>query len=212
MKRQSGYALIVILLLLALVLISLSVALPPVFHQAQREKEEELIFRGQQYQRAIGRFYRKFGRYPQKVEELIRTNDRSFLRRPFPDPMTPDGKWRIIRVGAAGQLIGSKQQPKVPAQQPQPRGPQREQPARGPSQDSGSTSSMGSAGVGAPIIGVASNSDKLSIRVYDGYTRYDHWEFIYDPAKEALRAPAGTTPAPETGSGDKSKTKPKSSS
>lgn len=204
MQRQSGYALIVILLLLAFVLISLSVAVPPVFKQAQREKEEELIFRGQQYQRAIGRFYRKFGRYPLKVEELIRTNDRNFLRRPFPDPMTPDGNWRIIRLGPAGQLVGSKHQQQAPAPAPQ-RGAQ---PARDASPGSGS--SMGSGGVSYPIIGVASNSDQFSIRVYDGYMRYDQWEFIYDPAKEATRTPPGATPTPDAGSGNKPKTKPKS--
>ena len=138
MQRQSGYALIVILLLLAFVLISLSVAVPPVFKQAQREKEEELIFRGQQYQRAIGRFYRKFGRYPLKVEELMRTNDRNFLRRPFPDPMTRDGNWRIIRLGPAGQLVGSKHQQKAPAPAQQP-GAQRKQPASDASQGSRSS-------------------------------------------------------------------------
>lgn len=207
MKRQSGYALIVILLLLAFVLISLSVAVTPVLTQAKREKEDELIFRGQQYQRAIGRFYRKFGRYPLKMEELIRTNDRNFLRRPYPDPMTPDGNWRIIRVGPAGQLVGSKHQQKAPAPSQQP-GAQRGQPASAASPGSGS--SMGSGGVSYPIVGVASTSDQLSIRVYDGYMRYDQWEFIYDPAKEALKKAAGATPTPDEKTDDKSKTKPKS--
>jgi hypothetical protein len=68
---------------------------------------------------------------------------------------------------------------------------------------------MGSGGVNLPIVGVASNSTELSIRVYEDYTRYDQWEFVYDPAKQALRAAPGGKTEPETGSGDKSKTRPK---
>ena len=153
--RQAGYALIVILLLLALVLISLSVAVHPVLRAAQREKEEELIFRGEQYQRAIGRFFRKFGRYPLKMDELIRTNERNFLRHPFPDPMTPDGKWRIIRLGAGGQLIGSRNQVKPDAQA----GDKQKNVAAG---STGASSGMSSGGVSYPIIGVAS-SNRITI-------------------------------------------------
>jgi type II secretory pathway pseudopilin PulG len=221
MNRQSGYALIVILLLLAMVLISLSVAIPPVLTQAKREKEEELIFRGQQYQRAIGRFFKKFGRYPTKTEELLRTNDRSFLRRPFRDPMMPDGQWRIIRMGPAGQLIGSKtvkQTPAKPAEEQKSRRgmfagrrPERKA-SKGSEASDGSENggaSAGSAGVGAPIVGVGSNSQESSFRVYEGYSRYDHWEFIYDPSKQATGLPAGASPASGGVLGDKYKAKPK---
>ena len=223
MKRESGYALIVILLLLAFVLISLSVAIPPLLTLAQREKEEELLFRGEQYQRAVGRFYRKFGRYPLKVDELLWTNDRAFLRRPYPDPMTSNGNWRILRLGPAGQIVGSKHQVKAPEPE-QPRRPRGRQPARSgsqsqrqsTSQSQSSGSSMGSGGVNLPIVGVASTSDKLSIRIYNGYMRYDQWEFVYDPSKQALKTPAGATPGTDDKSGgksgDKSKTKPKPSS
>lgn len=206
MRPQSGYALIVILLLLALVLISLSTAVRPVLTEAQRQKEEELIFRGDQYKRAIGRFYRKFGRYPLKIEELVRTNDRNFLRRPFPDPMTPDGKWRILRAGPSGEIIGSRLEQKPTAK------PSSGQPVE-PTGGAGGSSDTSSGPVNAPIIGVASNSTARSFRVRDGYQRYDQWEFVYDPVKEALRVPAGAggTPAPATDSSDKSKTKPKSS-
>lgn len=206
MKQQSGYALLVILLLLAFILISMSVAVTPILTQAKREKEEELLFRGQQYQRAIGRFYTKFGRYPNKMDELIRTNDRSFLRRPYPDPMTRDGKWRIIRLGPGGQLVGSKQQ-----QTPlvgRPPGAKGAEPA--PKESSSSGSSMGSGGVNYPIVGVASTSPDLSIRVYEDEFRYDKWEFIYDPAKAALKKAAGAAPDPGGQGEDKSKTKPKS--
>ncbi len=42
----------------------MSALLPVWTHMATREKEEELIFRGRQYARAIGLFQRKFANTP----------------------------------------------------------------------------------------------------------------------------------------------------
>lgn len=192
---QAGYALIVILLMAALVLITLSLGVQPMFTQVQREKEEELIFRGGQYRTAIARFYKKFGRFPTKIEELLSTNDRGFLRRPFPDPMTREGKWRLIRVGPGGEFIGSVQQPKVPGQ------PGGSKPAPGPGQ-AGAPPGTPARGMGDsssyPLAGVASTSTERSFRVYEGFNQYYQWEFIYDPVKEALRnqpgVPGGAAP------------------
>ncbi len=198
-SRQSGYALIVILLLAALVLIGLSVAVPRLLTQGQREKEEELIFRGEQYKRAIGRYYKTFGRYPMKIEELLETNQRAFLRKEFRDPMTPSGKWRLIRVGPLGEFIGSVHERKPTGQPSGTTSPTQGQ--RPPSAGSGSTSPRpgrgggptstpgtgSSSGSGSyPIAGVASTSTARSIRLYEGYDTYNQWEFIYDPVKEAL--------------------------
>src|SRR3990167_7585385 len=54
-RRESGYALLVVILLAALVLIALSAVVPQVLTQGQREKEEELVFRGGQIGRAACR-------------------------------------------------------------------------------------------------------------------------------------------------------------
>jgi Tfp pilus assembly protein FimT len=57
---DAGYAMAVLLVGLAIMSVMLTVAMP-VWHQtAQREKEEELIFRGNQYARAVGLFQRKY--------------------------------------------------------------------------------------------------------------------------------------------------------
>jgi len=48
--------------------------------------------------RAIQHFYKKFNRYPNKIEELENTNNVRFLRRRYTDPMNRDpatGKERI---------------------------------------------------------------------------------------------------------------------
>lgn len=182
-RRASGYALLVVILLAALVLIALAAVAPQVLTQGQREKEEELVFRGEQYRRAIGVFYKKFGRYPNSVEELLRTNERSFLRREFRDPMTPEGKWRFIRVGPNGEFIGARarRSGKKPGEEDEGGGEDggeegtEEPPAGGPAE--GDSESL-------PLAGVASRSSARSIRIYQGEERYDFWEFIYDPTQE----------------------------
>jgi len=98
---QGGYVLIVMLLFLALMAIGLTAMAPAIAQRVRREREIELIHRGRQYAHAIRLFYRKFGRYPVRLEELENTNNVRFLRRRYKDPMTPDGEWRLIHYGEA---------------------------------------------------------------------------------------------------------------
>ncbi|MGH9430581.1 MAG: hypothetical protein ACRD3T_03480 [Terriglobia bacterium] len=112
--RDSGYALIVMMIMATVLLISLAAALPSVYQEAQRGKEQELIFRGNQYARAIYLFHAKMGRYPTTVKELLKTNSMRFLRQPYRDPMTPSGKWRFIHATATGIPIDSRTQTLTP--------------------------------------------------------------------------------------------------
>jgi len=112
-----GYALLVVMAMAALLLVSLTVAIPSVLHEARREREEELIFRGTQYARAIALFHRQFQRFPTNLKELSRTNGIRFLRQPYANPMDPKGKWRFIHANAAGLILDSKTQP-LPIQAP----------------------------------------------------------------------------------------------
>jgi type II secretory pathway pseudopilin PulG len=107
-----GYALLFVMMAAAVVLVALTVALPSIYQEGQREREQELIFRGIQYARAIAGFHQKFQRYPTSIQELTKpTNGWRFLRKEFADPMTPDGKWRFVHVNAQGVLLDSKTQP-----------------------------------------------------------------------------------------------------
>ena len=178
---QAGYALLTVIFILALIALALSVAMPSARTRGQREMELELIFRGEQYKRAIGLFYRKHNRFPMKIEELLRTNDRSYLRKEWPDPMTPDGKWRFIRLGPGGRKIGSVDSPKAP----DPLG------RRKPGSSGGSSARSSSGPGGYPIIGVASRSRERSFRVYEDADTYYGWEFIYDPKDAAKLAGQG---------------------
>jgi type II secretory pathway pseudopilin PulG len=111
-RTQAGYTLLMVIFLVASMLIFALAAAPNVLTEGRREKEAEMVWRGEQYERAIGLYYKKFGKYPTKIEDLTReTNGVRFLRQAYKDPMNKDdGTWRFIYVGANGQLIGSLRQ------------------------------------------------------------------------------------------------------
>ena len=105
---EAGYVLLIVMMMATLLLISLAAAAPSIYVEGQREKEKELIFRGEQYARAIILFHEQFKRYPSSVKELLHTNNLSFLRKAYPDPMTRSGKWRFIHATANGVILDSK--------------------------------------------------------------------------------------------------------
>jgi hypothetical protein len=104
----AGSALLIVMMIAVLLLVSLTVALPSVYQEAQREREEELIFRGTQYARAIVLFRQRFRRFPSTVDELLETDGIRFLRKAYLDPMVRKGKWRFIHANAAGVILDSK--------------------------------------------------------------------------------------------------------
>jgi hypothetical protein len=99
-KKQSGYAILIILLMLVLMTVALIKIAPVVALQLRRDQEEEMIHRGRQYVRAIHLFYRKFGRYPNSIQELLSTNNLRFLRRQYKDPITGQD-FRLLHPGEA---------------------------------------------------------------------------------------------------------------
>lgn len=97
-NRQRGYILITLMLFFTVLAIAALAVLPNVVHQAQRDREEEMIHRGLQYSRAVRRYYKKFGRYPTRVEELENTNNLRFLRKRYKDPIT-NKDFKFLRMG-----------------------------------------------------------------------------------------------------------------
>ena len=110
-RGDEGMVIVILMMAATLLLVALTVSLPSVYQEGQREKEAELIFRGTQYARAVGHFHRQFNRYPVSIKELMGTNGMRFLRQEYADPMDKKGKWRFIHANAAGVLIDSKNQP-----------------------------------------------------------------------------------------------------
>lgn len=62
----------------------------------QRDREVEMIHRGEQYARAVRRYYHKFGSYPVSIEQLQSSNNLRFLRKKYKDPTSPDGEWKLV--------------------------------------------------------------------------------------------------------------------
>ena len=100
-REQEGYLLLSVMLLITMMLIALAVAAPRIAQQIQRQKEEELVYRGKQYAIAIKKFYHKNGTYPVSLDQLESTNNQRFLRHRYKDPMTSTGEWKLIHVGEA---------------------------------------------------------------------------------------------------------------
>ena len=195
----------------AVMIVLATLAAPNLVTQGKRDREEELIWRGEQYARGVKLFYRKNGRFPTSVEQLTqKQGNLRFMRKPYKELMNrEDGSWRLIYVAPNGQLIGSLTRTnillQIPGQQPQPGQPgapprpapvagqdqpgTRPQPA--PTQSGFGTVglSSGSSGqvIGGNIIGVASKIPAASIRIYNGGQTYREWEFIWDPMKDAAQ-------------------------
>jgi hypothetical protein len=77
-----------LLLMVALMMIFTAAILPTIKYEIEHDREEEMIHRGVQYTRAIRAYYKKFGAYPTKIENLENTNQMRFLRKRYKDPIT----------------------------------------------------------------------------------------------------------------------------
>ena len=203
-----------LLVAIGIMSILMSMAMPAWRTVAKREKEAELLFRGQQYMRAIDLYQRRFpGAYPTDLEMLV---EERFLRRLYPDPMTGE-PFRILTQGSATAAADETTaeddeaggRPRVP----------------GSRRASGNLSSAASSGVVAGragrvspgpfsgglrgedeemggIVGVVSRSTEESLRDYNGATRYDQWLFVHQGQAVAPGAAGAATPFPgDIGSG-----------
>jgi type II secretory pathway pseudopilin PulG len=174
--------------------ILMSAALPAWRTQARREKEAELIFRGEQYARAIGLYQRRFANVaPPSIDVLV---DGKFLRKKYKDPITDDD-FQIITAGQATPADG--QQAQTPTT-PNPsagrgQGPNL-QPSGGRQQGPGFTQQP--AGRGG-IVGVMSKSSERSFRVYNGRDTYNQWVFM--GVQQSTRAGGPGGPAGPAGRG-----------
>jgi len=87
-RRERGYILLTLMLFVAVLAIGAMAWIEKVDFQIKRDREEELIHRGVQYSRSVRRYYKKFGRYPTRIEELESSNNIRFLRKRYKDPIT----------------------------------------------------------------------------------------------------------------------------
>ena len=88
---------------IAIMAIMLTVVMPVWKQMVQREKEEELVFRGEQIAHSIGMFQRKFANaYPPSLDVLV---EQKFLRKKYKDPITNQDFVPLTQ--AQGQAAGA---------------------------------------------------------------------------------------------------------
>jgi type II secretory pathway pseudopilin PulG len=104
-RGEQGYILLTLLLIVAMMIIFAAVIAPSIAFDMKRDREEEMIHRGCQYSRAIQAYYKKFGRYPVKLEDLENTNDIRFLRKRYKDPLNcKNGKCADFKLLHFGEV------------------------------------------------------------------------------------------------------------
>ena len=204
-----------LLVSLAVMSVLMAALLPAWRHQAQREKEAELVFRGEQYVRAIRLWEMKMGpgSRPPNFDILVQ---QKFLRKKYKDPMTEDGEFQPLYVGANLPAPGARrpERPRWTRSGGRGRGPGGPGgPGAGgqgpggpflggrsgmppPPQQPGIGGQMGGGG----ILGVASKSKETSIRIYKGRSHYNEWTFVFANASSAPGGVGGQMPGGRGGS------------
>ena len=107
-RQDAGFSLAALIFFAAAASIVAAAAVPAYQMQAKREREKELLFRGQEYTRAIQKYQRKFGVYPSSVDQLVQTNGLRFLRKPYKDPITGKDFRLLLCWDCAGVLGGAR--------------------------------------------------------------------------------------------------------
>jgi type II secretory pathway pseudopilin PulG len=215
---DEGYVLFGVIIAVVILGIFMVAAVPLWQKVVQRERENELIFRGYQYMQAIERYQRKYpGAYPPTVEILVK---QKFLRRAYSDPMSEDGKWNILRQlspelqpGGGTQIPGG-QSGITPLNESQARLTRPGSPAAGPPGATRQPAPTGgrfqsSLGRGASdqtmggIVGVASRSTEKTFYQVPGKEKYKDWLFVWglQPAGAASVPVPVSVPDPGLGPG-----------
>lgn len=97
-RGERGFALLLVFAMCAAMAVLLYMETPRVLFEAQRQKEQLLIERGEQYKRAVQVYYRKTKKLPQRVEDLERGTETRFLRQRYKDPFTGKDDWKFIET------------------------------------------------------------------------------------------------------------------
>lgn len=199
-QNQAGYTLVALLAVMTIIALFAVAAAPQLRQQAQREREKEEIFRGEQVADAIRIWYKTHGTsvpqsLPTSMEQLLEgipqgTRKVQIIRPSATrDALSTSGEWRLI-APMAQDLLNFEESVAIFAGgfPPRPRdtaiaGLQDASVPRitnvlntrtteaAPGGEDSSASSTG------PFVGVASRSRRKSVINYYGIDRHDHWIF-----------------------------------
>ena len=166
---MEGYTLVAIVIGMMILAILIMGVAPSVATIMKREREQELLFRGKQYARAIVLFQRRYGRLPNELKELYENRPRT-IRKLWKEPMCRCPDWHVIYLNSPDALpVGN---PGVPglASGPMPT------PTPGVFGASAQPKSIG------PIVGVRTNVHEEALTEWRGQKFYDEWRFIQGDA------------------------------
>jgi type II secretory pathway pseudopilin PulG len=189
-RGERGYAMAALIVMLGVMSVILGMAMPVWRTVVQREKEEELIFRGRQYARAIQLYQRKYAAsYPASIDLLV---EQKFLRKKYKDPVTKNGDFEIIYQGTLAQRQAASAAGRGGTSPGTQTGAGRSGSPGQAVAAPGSPFGSQAAGPQGGVVGVASKSKEKSIRVFDGRTVYSEWQFVWIPATTTRTGPAGS--------------------
>ncbi len=189
-SREAGFTLVMLVMVIAIMSIMMGVAVQSVSFQMKREREAELIFRGEQYVEAVRIYKGKYGRYPMRMKEIWEA-DPKVIRQKWKDPITNSENWGIIFLGQERQ-VRTQTPGGLGLGTPLPTGT----PAHGSGLTLGSPQGQGRDGLPegvtrnpegeliGPIVGVHSTSCDESVKIYEGRTTYCEWRFFLKPDQQ----------------------------
>ena len=203
---EAGYTLVALLAVMTLLALFAMAAAPSIQQQAQREREKEAIFRGEQVADAIRAYYRNRAvtlrlvgdqALPSSMEQLLEgipipggSKTRQILRASAArDPLTASGEWRFIHprtqslidfqrsvIVYAGNLVPSSRDPQM-IQLQQFAVPQIVSVLDVGTSDAPSSEGDSSDDSSGPFVGVASKNKHSAVLYYYGIDRHDLWIF-----------------------------------
>ncbi len=205
---QDGFTLLGLLVLVAAINIGLAVAATSWVTIGRRADEAELIWRGQQYIRALNCHQEQTGGLPDDLAELLES---VCIRALYPEPMSIDGEWRILRESDMRELQSSRAGPGAQDGFAQmtimeldarrgggsPEAPGNRRTGRGAVAGAGRSGLQGDAfrqsfdrfralseslrsrfSSDDRIVGVMSTATGEALRVYEGESTYENWRFV----------------------------------
>lgn len=197
---QRGYALVALLVVMSLLALFALTAAENVKQQAQREREKEAIFRGEQVADAIRAYYRSKGgqgvnSLPTDMDQLLegiqipgRTRKLQVLRAvAAKDPLSSTGEWKLI--SPTSQELGGLVKNLTVYGGGTPPTPRRDFAALAAliprmmnvlddkSENTAPGGEDNSASSSGPFLGVSSRSQRNSVITYYGIGRHDEWIF-----------------------------------
>ena len=195
---ERGVLLVALLVAITVMMILLAASAQSWTAIMKREREEELIFRGNQYMHALRAYHKDHGgTFPTELKALLDSGPGGlrYIRQLYPDPFGQDGEWNLLYLGPDGKSAlnphARNPVPGLPGGQGAVRGLPGSGSGLGGLSDRGDAAATSrsrlrdrrrksrfkSGNVNTPIVGVVSQGFDKAFQQYFERDYYDEWEF-----------------------------------